>query len=164
VTQPGEDRTVEQPAVEAPTVSTAPPPSLVHRWWSSIPSHLGPARTSTVVLAVLFLAIGALYLTVRPEQQPAATVTPAAGTQQATTAPSRTAAPRTPTTTAPTTSAAPGSTTDRSPSTTAAPTTSAPTGTTTEPSTSSSAPSSVPTTEPVPTTAPLPTTGSAPTS
>ncbi|MGY1916736.1 hypothetical protein [Blastococcus sp. SYSU DS0973] len=57
-----------------PTVSTAPAttgtaaPDVVpaHRWWSSIPRHLGRARTSTVVLVVLFLSIGALYLNVRP--------------------------------------------------------------------------------------------------
>jgi hypothetical protein len=64
VTTPGE----EQPRTEvpaAPTVSTAPPRS---RWrFGRVPSHLGPARTSTVVLAALFVAVFALYLSVRPD-------------------------------------------------------------------------------------------------
>src|SRR5215218_4819751 len=111
MTRPEDDATVEQPVVEAPSVSTAPPPSRPHRWWSSIPSHLGKARTSTVVLGVLFLAIGALYLNVRPDPvQPATT----GGTVQ-TTAPARTTAPGT---TAPETTT-PGPTTE--PPTTTAP-------------------------------------------
>ncbi len=42
---------------------TAPPPQRPPR----LPGHLGPARTSTVLLAVAFVAIGLLYLFVRPE-------------------------------------------------------------------------------------------------
>jgi hypothetical protein len=61
-----EPRTDGQPAV-APVVSTAPAP---HR--RRIPSHLGPARTSTVVLSVLFLGIFALYLNVKPDAREAA--------------------------------------------------------------------------------------------
>lgn len=57
-----------------PTVSTAPtsgtaaePPTS--RWWNwgAVPDHLGRARTSTVILSVLFLAVFALYLNVRPD-------------------------------------------------------------------------------------------------
>lgn len=55
--------TSEQPRVTA-TVSPAPPPKSR---WDAIPHHLGRARTSTVVLSVLFLAIGALWLNVRPD-------------------------------------------------------------------------------------------------
>jgi hypothetical protein len=55
--------TREQPSV-TPTVTTAPARSRWHM--SRIPPHLGPARTSTVVLAALFLAIGTLYLNIRP--------------------------------------------------------------------------------------------------
>lgn len=62
--------TQEQPAA-GPTVSTAPARS---RWRKSrIPAHLGRARTSTVVLSVLFLAIGTLYLNIRPDTTGAAT-------------------------------------------------------------------------------------------
>ncbi len=53
--------TQEQPQVTA-TVSPAPPPKSR---WDAIPHHLGRARTSTVVLSVLFLAIGALWLNIR---------------------------------------------------------------------------------------------------
>lgn len=62
------DPTQEQPAV-APTVTTAPAGSP----WSRIPAHLGKARTSTVVLALLFLTIGTLYLNIRPDTPPPAT-------------------------------------------------------------------------------------------
>ncbi|RZU33608.1 hypothetical protein [Blastococcus saxobsidens] len=68
---PDQDRTPTTPA--APTVSTAPAGtdgtpdvSPAHRWWSNVPRHLGRARTSTVVLGVLFVAIFALWLNVRP--------------------------------------------------------------------------------------------------
>jgi hypothetical protein len=68
--------TAEQPSV-APTVSTAP----AHSRWrvSKLPSHLGRARTSTLVLVVLFLAIGALYLNIRPPT-PGTTTTAGTGT------------------------------------------------------------------------------------
>ena len=97
--------TQQQPAV-TPTVTTAPARS---RWRvSKLPPHLGPARTSTVILVVLFLSIGALYLYIRPEttgtavtsnQQPAATTAPAAPTTAAPTTP----APETTDSEAPTT-------------------------------------------------------------
>jgi len=77
-----------------PTVTSAPARSR----WSKVPAHLGRARTSTVVLGVLFLAIGTLYLNIRPEtvatttveigdQQPAQTTEPAAPTTAETTTP-----------------------------------------------------------------------------
>ncbi|SET87951.1 hypothetical protein [Geodermatophilus poikilotrophus] len=47
------------------SVSTAPPPAP-RRWWSAVPHHLGRARTSTVVLALLFVGVYTLYLHVRP--------------------------------------------------------------------------------------------------
>ncbi len=60
--------TVQQPAVE-PSVATAPPPAQRHRWWSAIPHHLGRARTSTVVLVLLFLSVGVLHLYVKPDAE-----------------------------------------------------------------------------------------------
>ena len=71
-------------AAASPAVSTAPAaaggtsPDVApgHRWWSAIPRNLGRARTSTVLLGVLFLAVFALYLNVRP---PAEGRSPAAG-------------------------------------------------------------------------------------
>ena len=62
----------EQPQVTA-TVSPAVPP---RSRWDAIPHHLGRARTSTVVLSLLFLGVGTLWLNVRPD--PAPTV-PASG-------------------------------------------------------------------------------------
>ncbi|MGY1642123.1 hypothetical protein ACI782_13495 [Geodermatophilus sp. SYSU D00703] len=79
----GPDATHQMPPLstgEAPAVSTAPPIDLRRRWWSAVPHHLGRARTSTVVLAVLFLAIGTLYLYVRPESTASTSVDPAGGT------------------------------------------------------------------------------------
>ena len=64
--------TAEQPQVTATVSPAAPPRSR----WDAIPHHLGRARTSTVVLSLLFLAIGALWLNIRPD--PVATV-PAGG-------------------------------------------------------------------------------------
>jgi cytoskeletal protein RodZ len=101
MTEP-EKPTAEQPTV-APTVSTAPERPLWH--FSRIPHHLGRARTSTLVLSVLFLAIGALYLNIRPEiPAPATGTTSGAGTVQQ--APASTTAPA-PETTAETTTPEP---------------------------------------------------------
>ena len=104
-----EDATGEQPVVE-PTVSTAPPPAQPRRWWSAIPRHLGRARTSTLVLGLLFLAIGALYLNVRPDPEGTTIVvdtgvtTPAPTTDGSpTTTPPATTTPAPTTTTEPTT-------------------------------------------------------------
>jgi hypothetical protein len=107
-----DDATREQPAVE-PTVSTSPPPAQPVHWWSAIPTHLGKARTSTVVLGLLFLAIGALYLTVRPDVVGATTtggdteVTNPAPTTGGSTAPAPTATTPAPTSTEPTTPSVP---------------------------------------------------------
>jgi len=105
----GQDGTREMRSVATgptPAVSTAPPAGLRRRWWSSVPHHLGRARTSTAVLVVLFLAIGTLYLYVRPETtasgtpvDPAnqtsvpATEAPAPGEPTRTTAPTETSEP-----------------------------------------------------------------------
>jgi outer membrane biosynthesis protein TonB len=149
MTRPDDDRTVEQPVVEAPSVSTAPPPSRPHRWWSSIPSHLGRARTSTVVMAALFLAIGALYLNVRPDP-----VAPGnTGTTVQTPTTPRTTTPA-PTTTAPETTA-PAPTTEELPT----PTEDLPTTTTT---TEPPVETTEPTPEPTPTEEPTGTPGPTP--
>ena len=104
----------EQPQTRSPgtpTISTAPPRS---RWrFGGVPAHLGRARTSTVVLSLLFVLVALLWLDVRPDP---VQVTPSGGTTGApaqeqpaprtrTTAPTKEAS-----TTAPSTSA-PGSTT-----------------------------------------------------
>jgi hypothetical protein len=111
-----EKPTAEQPVV-APSVSADPgrgpwPPSR-------IPSHVGPARTSTLVLGVLFLALLALYLNVRPETP--ATATPGTVVDQPAPAPAPTTTPVPETTPAPTTTSAPTDTS--TPRTTAEPTT-----------------------------------------
>jgi hypothetical protein len=140
VTAP-DDPTREQPAVE-PTVTTSPAPGPPPRWWSAIPRHLGRARTSTVVLAVLFLAIGALYFNVKPD---AVAATPS-GDDSEVTEPATTTPPDTTTTPPP----AP-TTTPPAPTTTVPPTTTEE-STTTEAPTETSAPAE--TTETVPPTTP----------
>ena len=136
VTAP-DDPTREQPPVE-PTVTTAPAPGRPHGWWSAIPRHLGRARTSTVVIGLLFLAIGALYLTVKPE--PVAS-TPAGGDSGVT-------EPTTTTGSTPTTP--PPTTTQPAPTTTADPTTTEE-STTTEVPTESGVPGETTETAPTPT-------------
>jgi hypothetical protein len=119
-------RTGEQPEV-TPTVSTAPARSR----WSRVPAHLGRARTSTVVLVVLFLALGMLYLNIRPET-PSAAGTAGTSDQQ----PASTTAPAAPTTSTPPPSEAP-ETSSEVPTTTEESTPTEPTdptGTTTTPS------------------------------
>lgn len=154
MTDPRDEPTREVPAV-TPSVSTAPPQSRWH--WSAIPSHLGRARTSTVVLALLFLAVGALYLNVKPPPTGTTTTGNETGVQQpvapATVAPTRTVQPTTTETATETTSEE--TTTSRS-----TPSTSGTSGrTTTARPTGSSATSS-----PARTSLPsLPTTGGAPT-
>ena len=111
----------EQPAV-TPEVTTAPAGSP----WSRIPDHLGRARTSTVVLSVLFLAIGTLYLNIRPETTGAATT----GTSNEAPAQTTTPLPTTTTTTTPEPTVEEPTPTEE-PTTTGAPTdTTAPEGTT----------------------------------
>ena len=81
--------TREQPAV-TPEVSTRSPWHV-----SRIPAHLGRARTSTVVLAVLFLAIFALYLYIRPDTTGAATAGTGTSVPAGPTAPASRPAPTT---------------------------------------------------------------------
>lgn len=130
MSQPPEDRATDRP--EVTTVPAEPPRQR------RLPAHLGRARTSTVVLSVLFLAIGALWLNVRPDPVP---TTPAGGgsdVQQSTTpeAPAPTTeAPATtepvqPTESEPTPSEpAPSEPTPSEPTTTDAPEPTSPTGT-----------------------------------
>ena len=86
------------------SVSTAPPPAP-RRWWTAVPHHLGRARTSTVVLTLLFIGLYALYLNVRPPDPPAGA--PSGSTVQtsapAATGPAEPTETSAPTTTAPTT-------------------------------------------------------------
>lgn len=135
-----------QEVVEQPLVSTAPPPARPHRWWSTIPRHLGRARTSTALIGVLFLALFALYLNVRPD--PEGTTTTGGDTEV--TEPARTTGSTTPTPPA-TTPPAPSTV---APTTTGETSTSGPTTDSTSPSTTTpSLPPTGTTTE-----APLPTT------
>jgi hypothetical protein len=167
VTTPHEEQPAGQrPAV--PTVSTAPPRS---RWrFSSVPAHVGPARTSTVVLAVVFVLLLALHgylqsssdsgyttVTTNTGQQVRVKTTdlsgtpaaPTSATAPATTAP-RSTAPQSTTTGPPTSTRTPAVTT--APQSTSSPTAS---GTTGGQSTGSSTAPSVPL---------LPTSSGAPTS
>ena len=109
--------TAEQPQVTA----TVSPPDPPRTRWGAIPHHLGRARTSTVVLSLLFLAVGALWLNIRPDPEvpPASSESvvdqPATDTVVPTTAPTTT--PEVPTTeaeptTAPTTSEVPTTTSE----------------------------------------------------
>jgi hypothetical protein len=101
-------------------------PQVTRSPWhiSRIPGHLGRARTSTVVLSVLFVAIFALYLYVKPEtpatatggvQEPASTTAPARTTAAPTTTPEQTSEQQPTTTQAPTTTAASTDTTTPTP-------------------------------------------------
>jgi hypothetical protein len=157
MTGPEKDRadgaTAEQPAagqeMASPSVSTAPARSGP---LSRIPSHLGRARTSTVVLGLLFVGIFALYLTIRPaDPGTASTTTTDTGVVQPapeTTAPETTApeTPAEPTTSAPRTTTsvpttAPETTGEESTGTTAPEETAEPTlPTTSVPSTRGSTP------------------------
>lgn len=127
MTQPEKPTTAEQPAagrrIESPSVSTAPARSGP---FSRIPSHLGRARTSTVVLGLLFVGIFALWLSIKPaEPGTGSTTTTETGTEQPVPVP-------VPTTTAPETSTDPTTTAPRS--TTSAPTTASEPTTDEEPS------------------------------
>ncbi len=82
MTMPPKDGSPDR--VQTPSVSTAPTSGETApagpRWWhwGAVPHHLGRARTSTVILSVLFVAVFTLYLSVRPDSQPAGT-SPAGG-------------------------------------------------------------------------------------
>lgn len=152
-----EERPEPAKAATGPTVTTAPPPRAGRRW-SHLPSHVGPARTSTIALAVLFVGLFVLWLYVRPHATATAgtTGTPA-GTGQQTEQPTGTPSP----TPAPTTTAAPTTSTHTSATT--------PTGTTTTGTHPTSGTPTETTGAPGRTTGgtslpSLPTTGSAPTS
>ena len=58
---------------EQPAATTQAPPAA-RFWRQRLPGRIGRARTSTVVLAVLFLACSALYLGVRPDYVTVTTV------------------------------------------------------------------------------------------
>lgn len=90
------------PAEGASPGTTSPSAPLVRR---RLPAHIGPARTSTVLLALAFVAIGVLYLFVKPPETPTAgvvtdptpatsrSVAPTTSAPAETTAPEETAAP-----------------------------------------------------------------------
>ncbi len=58
---------------EQPAATTEAPPAA-RFWRQKVPARIGRARTSTVVLSVLFLASSALYLGVRPDYVTVTTV------------------------------------------------------------------------------------------
>ena len=128
--------TAEQPQVTATVSPAAPPRSR----WSSIPHHLGRARTSTVVLSLLFLGIGALWLNIRPDpertvpasgggtvvEQPVAPVPVVPTTPVPTTEAPTTSAEPTPTTEPPATTSTEVPTPEETTTTTEVPTTTEP--------------------------------------
>ncbi|MCW2698225.1 MAG: putative polymerase sigma factor [Modestobacter sp.] len=86
--------TADQPA---PTTDAPPPVSF---WRQKVPAHIGRARTSTIVLGVLFVALFALYLGIRPPAVQYTTVESTSGetyrvpvTARVTPEPSETSAP-----------------------------------------------------------------------
>ena len=152
-------------AEQQPSVSTAPAEGASSSATVSpaaplrgrrLPPHIGPARTSTVLLAALFLAIGLLYLFVKPEPSNAAgTTTDPASTSRQTERTSE--APNRPpsSTPAPTSEPAP-LTAETTPEETTAPkesTTEAPESSTEDTGTTTPEESTAPTSEPAPSTA-----------
>ena len=144
-----------------PSVSTAPaegassPAATSPLRSRRLPPHIGPARTSTVLLAVAFLLIGLLYLFVKPEPSNAGgTTTDPASTGRQTDR--TTEAPKSPasSTPAPTSEPAP-STSETTPEETTAPeesTSEAPESSTEDTGTSTSEEATEPTPTPEPTT------------
>jgi hypothetical protein len=110
--------TGEQPQVTA----TVSPPEPPRSRWGAIPHHLGRARTSTVILSLLFLSIGTLWLNIRPDPEP---TTPASGGGAVVEQPATpdTAVPTTP---EPTTEPAPTTSEEPTPTPSVEPTTSSP--------------------------------------
>ena len=118
--RPPDPSVTTAPAEGASPATTSPRAPLGRR---RLPPHIGPARTSTVLLALAFVAIGLLYLYVKPPEtrsagmdtDPAATtsrsavpttsVPEPATTPEETTGPEETTAPEG--TTGPTAEAAP---------------------------------------------------------
>ena len=133
------------------SVSTAPPP-VPRRWWSAVPHHLGRARTSTVVLALLFVGVYTLYIHVRPPDpavapaQESTVQTPVAPAPAETAEPTTTAPTSAPTTTADTATPPAGTTGEEAPAESAEP---APT-TAREETTTQAPPTAAPTTTAVP--------------
>ena len=130
----------EQPQTEVaatPSVTTAPPRA---RWrFANVPSRLGRARTSTVVLAVLFVAVFVLWVYVRPET--VATPAGTTGDVNAPVAPVSTSSVPTTTSEAPATTDATTTAPSESTSGSSTPTDETTTGaTSTTPGTSSSTP------------------------
>jgi cytoskeletal protein RodZ len=124
-----------------PRVTTAPP--RARRRFGGVPARLGRARTSTVVIAVVWLLVALLWLDVRP---PSARIAPTSGTDGAgqtatTTAPARTGS-NPPESTAPTSSASRTSAAPSAPST--GPTTTAPGGVGTTPTPTTAVPTRTP--------------------
>jgi len=91
------DRVATPKVSTAPTSGTAGDPRTSWWHWNALPHHLGRARTSTVILSVLFLAIFTLYLTVRPDEVTTGTSTTGGGSDVQ--APVNPVVPTTPTTT-----------------------------------------------------------------
>lgn len=54
-------------APEPPPPPSAPAPAPASFWRQRVPARIGRARTSTVVLGVLFVVLAALYVLVRPD-------------------------------------------------------------------------------------------------
>lgn len=162
----------ERPAAEAeqqaqaslqtgPTVATAPPRSRWRLGSRPLPNHLGPARTSTVILAVLFVALFVLWQYVRPPSPTQAATTSGTG---AANPPASTTAPAPATTTPPTPTAttAPSTRTTTPPPSSAVPSTTA--GATRTPTSTPTGSSSPTATSSVPAFPTAPPTGSAPSS
>jgi hypothetical protein len=140
--------TAEQPQVTAMVSPATPPRSR----WGAIPHHLGRARTSTVILSLLFLAIGTLWLNIRPDPEPPAA--PASGSGAVVEQPATTD-PAVPTTPAPTTEPVPTTSEEPTPTPTEeTPTTARPTDTTTPEGTTTSTPPARTATTPAPTAVP----------
>ncbi|TWH74737.1 hypothetical protein JD78_03282 [Modestobacter roseus] len=59
--------TVQNRTAEQPDIATAPESARTPVWRRRPPARLGRARTSTVVLGVLFVTFFALWLGIRPE-------------------------------------------------------------------------------------------------
>ena len=153
----------EQPP--APSVSTAPPEGASSGTGSTqaplrrrrVPGHIGPARTSTVILGVAFLLIGLLYLFVKPPEQadadPAGNDSP--GTSRTSEPVEKAPASTAPSSTVPSTSEAPetSESTTETPATTPEETSESPADTTSETTApeESTAPSSEPATTDAPT-------------
>ena len=139
-------QTGEQPQVTATVSPAAPPRSR----WGAIPHHLGRARTSTVVLSLLFLAIGTLWLNVRPDPE---TTAPTSGGGAVVDQPATTDTV-VPTTPLPTTEPVPTTSEESTTPSEETPTTAGPTDTTTPEGATTGTPPAPAATTPAPTAVP----------